>query len=409
MTKTITLFIATLFAISTNAQSVNCFSGRFDTEVFSSIDTSNDVTFGANTDYNGANTILTMDIYQPNGDTMLQRPLIVWVHGGSFISGTKNDNDVVALCQQFAMRGYVCASINYRLGISFPYNQANATNAVYRSVQDLKAAIRFFRKDAATSNTYMIDPTIVFAGGSSAGAFAALHLGYMDDYSELPTSIDTTVLGNLEGNSGNPGYSTTVNAVIDLCGALGSKTYMEPTDVPLCAMHGTADNVVPYATNIIYLLGAFPIMTVDGSYSVCSYADSIGLYNEFYTFYGSPHVPYYSNTTYMDTTVRFVSNFLYKQLGCTPADPNPLPNTFNTTTGLTQISNDASIYPNPSSGLVKIHLTKKVEIISVNNLLGKVILSKKINSMDTELDLSNLHGIYFIHADGKVIGKIVVE
>lgn len=116
----------------------------------------------------------------------------------------KNDLDVQRLSEHFSKRGYVCASINYRLGISFPYNEANTTSTVFRAVQDLKAAIRFFRKDAATANEYKIDPNIIFAGGSSAGAFTALHLAYLNEYSELPSTIDTSILGDIEGNSGNP-------------------------------------------------------------------------------------------------------------------------------------------------------------------------------------------------------------
>ena len=91
------LLTSLLFISEAQAQLVDCSSGRFDTEVFSGFDTTLNVTYGANLDYNGLNTVLTMDIYQPEGDTMSQRPLIVWVHGGSFLSGTKNDLDVQRL------------------------------------------------------------------------------------------------------------------------------------------------------------------------------------------------------------------------------------------------------------------------------------------------------------------------
>lgn len=407
MNKLYSLAILLFFVQTTFAQ-VDCSSGRFDTEVFSGVDISTNVVYGANTDYNGSNLSLTMDIYQPQGDTMLQRPLIVWVHGGSFISGTKNDLDVQQLCEHFAKRGYVCATINYRLGISFPYNAANATDAVYRAVQDFKAAVRFFRKDAATTNTYKIDPSIVYSGGSSAGAFTVLHAAYMDQYSELPATIDTTVLGNLEGNSGNPGYPSNVNAVVDLCGALGDADWVYTNDIPLCAMHGDHDNTVPYATDIIRLLGAFPIMTVDGSYSICNHADSVGLENVFYTYFGSDHVPYYGNAAYMDTTVRFVSNFLYKQLGCTPSDPNPLPNTFNLTNSIRELTLENSIYPNPSTGIIKVS-TSSNSTIQIHDLLGKIILSQNTTSPETTIDLSNFKGIYFLSIDGGGRLRVVIR
>lgn len=394
----ITLFISGYFI--SNAQSVDCSSARFDTEVFANLDTTNNVVFGSNFDYNGVSTTLTMDIYQPQGDTMAARPLIVWAHGGSFLSGTKNDLDVQQLCEHFAKRGYVCASINYRLGIAFPYNQANTTASVFRAVQDMKAAIRFFRKDAATTNDYMIDPNVIFAGGSSAGAFTALHLAYLNEYIELPATIDTSVLGDMEGNSGNAGYSSEVNAVIDLCGALGDKTWMKITDVPVVAMHGTADAVVPYATDVINLMGIFPIMQVDGSYSICAYADSIGQINQMYTYFGADHVPYYSNAAYMDTTVRFVSNFLFTRLGCTPSDPEPLPNTFNVTTAIDELSGSFTVYPNPSSSDFTVSLknsSEKITSVKVLDLAGKTVYSSRVNASDFTLQNAQMSkGTYFL-------------
>ncbi|MCC7231849.1 MAG: carboxylesterase family protein [Bacteroidia bacterium] len=340
-----TLFLF-YYIISYSQGVVNCNSHRYDQEVFSLVNITNDILYGSNTDANGAQVSLTLDVYEPAGDTLAMRPLIIWAHGGSFISGTKNDNDVVTLSQHFALRGYVCASINYRLGIPFPMNETNAQKAVFRAVQDMRAAVRFFRKDAAGPNVYKIDPSLIFCGGSSAGAFTALHLAYLDDTSEIPSQIDTTQMGGLEGNSGNPGFASTTNAVLNLCGALGNKTWMHPGDVPLLSMHGTQDQVVPYATDTIYLLGVFPVMVVDGSYSINEYANLIGVPNEMYTFYGAGHVPYAGNIQYMDTTIRFVSNFLYRYLGCTPSDPEPYPNTFGTA------SSDQAIHMNEEAVLL---------------------------------------------------------
>ncbi len=354
---------------------IDCNSTRYDQEVFSSVDITSNVLYGSNINSSNANENLIMDIYQPSGDTALVRPLIIWVHGGSFIGGTKNDQDITDLSIAFAKRGYVCASISYRLGIPVPIAEANATKAVYRAVQDMKAAIRYFRKDAATSNVYKIDPEIIFGGGSSAGAFTALHLAYLNEVSELPAVIDTVALGNIEGGSGNPGYSSDVNAVINLCGALGFKEYIVPGDIPFASMHGTNDQTVPYSSDTIYLLGLFPIMEVDGSFAANEYANSIGVYNEMYTYFGSGHVPYLGSAAYMDTTVRFVSNFLFNYLACTPRDPNPLPNTF-ISTGLSSFaSNDVSIkvYPNPADQYLKIESESAIESIYLYDLTGRLV------------------------------------
>jgi alpha/beta superfamily hydrolase len=426
MKKIYTLVSAFLFSQLVTAQVIiDCSSNRYDEEIFSSIDTTNNVVYGSNVDYQGANTTLTMDIYEPAGDTAAFRPLIVWVHGGSFVGGSKTDNDVVGLCQHFAMRGYVCVSIEYRLGITFPFTQATATKSVFRAVQDMKAAVRYFRQDAATANVYRIDPNMIFGGGSSAGAFTALHLAYLDEPSELPASIDTTVMGGIEGNSGNPGYPSNIGAVLNLCGAMGDTAWIKPGDIPLCSMHGTADQVVPYSTAMLYLLGSFPIMVVSGSYSANEHAMLIGNEQSMYTFYGADHVPYAGNVTYMDTTVRFVSNFLYRQMGCTPRDPFPVANTWNTVSvgDLLQDDNSLQVYPNPATNQFSVGSLQLALLtvgaaglaknqLDVFNSVGEKIYSAEFNQQITIDSKQFPKGIYFVrvsNSEKQMTRKLVIE
>ena len=402
MKKTIHLLCCILILASVGVAQptlINCNNQRYDTEVFPNVTINSDITYGSNFDSHGSSTTLTMDVYTATGDTASNRPLIIWAHGGSFIGGTKNDVDVVALSNHFAKRGYVCASINYRLGI-LP-NQASATQGVYRAVQDMRAAIRFFRKDAATTNSYKINPNMVFAGGSSAGAFTALHLAYMDQPSELPVAIDTMLLGGIEGNSGNPGYPSHVNAVINLCGALGDTSWMHVGDVPVCSMHGTNDIIVPYATDLLYLFGSIPILIVNGSYSLSQYANATGISNAMYTYYGGQHVPYVNNVAYMDTTVRFVSNFLYSYMGCTPADPNPLPNTFMpvSTQDGNPVLNDLAIYPNPAVERVTVQWNNSIiQKLELKDITGRLIKTIHVNSSSpVSIDRGGLSsGLYFL-------------
>ncbi|MFM7662685.1 MAG: carboxylesterase family protein, partial [Bacteroidota bacterium] len=174
--KKFTLFFSCLIAGSMWAQNP-CATGRYATDVFANYTTTSDIVYGQNTSWNGASTTLKLDIYQPTGDTETNRPLIIWVHGGSFIAGSKTDGDMVAFSQKFTKKGYVCASIDYRLGF-FPFDSANAVKAVVRAVQDLRAAVRFFYKDKQTTDTYKIDTNNIYVGGSSAGAITSLHLAY---------------------------------------------------------------------------------------------------------------------------------------------------------------------------------------------------------------------------------------
>lgn len=396
-TITILIFLALLNSVVAQS-SMDCQSGRFDTEVFSAVTNHNNLLYGSNTSYSGTITQLYLDEYEPAGDTMAARPLIIWAHGGSFVTGSRVDPDVVALSNRFAKRGYVCASIEYREGIPFPPSQAGATQAVYRAVQDMKAAIRYFRKDAATANLYRIDPSRIYIGGSSAGAFMALHLAYLDEVSELPSSIDTVALGNLEGNSGNPGYPSNASAVVNLCGAIGNKTWIHTNDEPLCSMHGTNDNTVPYSTATIYLYGVYPLMVVDGSYAVNQYADQVGLPNVMYTYFGADHVPYLASAAYMDTTVRFVSNFLYSQLGCTPTDPTPLPNTF-IATGLNgpSVSTTLEVFPNPVHEQCMVRNSEIIRTLRLKDLTGRILLDQPVGEKEVLFNATPFNtGIYLL-------------
>src|SRR5690606_16760636 len=96
---------------------------------------------------------------------------------------------IVEMCKQFAQRGYVAAAINYRLGWNPLGNQetkaSTIINAVYRAMQDGKAAIRFFRSDAANANIFKIDPDKIVLGGSNSGGYAALAAGALDKQTEL--------------------------------------------------------------------------------------------------------------------------------------------------------------------------------------------------------------------------------
>ena len=159
-----------ILAITISISSAQC-DYRYQQEIFSTVTVTADVVFGSSITNTGATMILKMDVYEPAGDTVTNRPVLLMAHGGSFLGGTKTDADVVAICNSFAKRGYVCCSYEYRLGISGIPDQAKATDAVYRAVQDGKAAVRFMRLDAATINAYKIDSTQIFLGGSSAGAF----------------------------------------------------------------------------------------------------------------------------------------------------------------------------------------------------------------------------------------------
>jgi poly(3-hydroxybutyrate) depolymerase len=395
MKKLYSILSILLFASTAFAQ-LDTTGGRYCTEnFFSSVTTTSNITYGSATTVNNTTQTLLMDIYQPTGDVAATRGLIVFAHGGSFIGGSKTDQDVTALATRFAKMGYVTASIEYRVGMGFPIDSISATKAVIRATQDMKAAVRFFRKDAATTNTYKIDPSFIFVGGSSAGAFMALHLAYLDRLSEgqvWQQNVVTSV-GGIDGNSGNPGYSSLTNGVINLCGALGDSTWLEAGNIPVVSMHGTNDATVPYGTAMIYVLG-FPIMVVDGSASIKLRADNVGVNNPFHTWSGAPHVPYAGTTVsamaYMDSTVEFVRAFLCPIV----SSPSIFTDVKETFARL-----GFSVYPNPSAGQFTVRFAEAVNgrTITITDLSGRLVASTQPNGTEYSYSGSKLNaGIYFV-------------
>lgn len=392
-----------------------CNNGRYATDVYTNITTTSGIAYGSNTSWSGSTVNLTLDFYQPTGDTSTARPLIVWAHGGSFLGGTSTDADVVALSQRFAKKGFVCASINYRTGF-YPIDSANAVKAVVRAVQDMKAALRFFYKDRRNTNTYKIDTNNIFIGGSSAGAITALHTAYLDRDCEIypylnPTQIST--LGGLEGNSGNPGYSHKVNGVINLCGALAMYGWLEAGDLPLVSMHGTIDGTVKYNRGIVN--PGVALMYLDGSRMIHQQAQAIGVQHSFYTWLGADHVPYVSGGTsttqaaYMDTTVNFVRDYLIQRLGCSDAAlqaPNAPAQTATLypftacLVGVQTISNhiNLQVYPNPSNDKITVVLgNSENHNIQLSDVSGRTVRSYTSSQTEFTIEKGELStGMYLL-------------
>ncbi len=306
MKKTL-LFVLCLGLLNSYAQE------RYYDKVFTDLTITQDVKYAENyTVITGAPVLedLLMDVYEPANDTAAQRPLIILMHAGSFLPkglntlpfGNKNDSSLVEMCKQFAQRGYVAASVNYRLGwnpLGTQEEKANTIiNAVYKSMQDGKSAIRFFRKDAATTNAYKIDPDKVVIGGSNSGGYGALAAGALDKTTELnlfkflgtngQPYVNIGIWGDFEGDKGtagysnfnHPGYDSDPQMVLNMGGAMGDSSWIEAGEVPMISFHGVADPLTPYATAIVIVASTGdPIVEVSGSLDLSLRATRLGNQN----------------------------------------------------------------------------------------------------------------------------------
>lgn len=402
MQRLIFLSIVLFFALSNklNAQI------RYLDQVFDSAIVTSNQPYGSAVNYLGQTQDLFLDFYEAPSDTLSSRPLLILAHGGSFIQGNKAATDISTLAKELVKRGYAVASIQYRLGVNIAGTGGltqEFTYAVWRGAQDGRAAVRYFRKSFENGNPYRIDTSKIYVGGISAGGVLGMHMQCLDLPQELTSvNIDTNVIGGIEGNSGNPGYSYRAKGVISLCGAISNVSWMlNNTNIKLISMHGTNDQTVPYASDYFKFFNS-PIGFLQGGFSMDSAAHKMGITSAFHTFYGADHVPFSSSALYMDTTVKFVSKELYKQItGKIPSGLNDISNT------------NFTVYPNPAKSSLAVIAEGmaqfKFEFYSIDGKLNYSGFSKS----GEEVKVSSLQpGIYLLRITDKnqsISKRIIIE
>lgn len=229
-------------------QTSNCKNGRFEKDIFDHLKIHHDVTYGRNTTMQNKTINLKMDIFEPEEDTALLRPLVIWAHGGYFCFGDKSNFH--GLCDFVGHKGWVSASIDYRKWRKRQMpNQLEYTETAIRATHDMHAAIRFFKADAAGKNLYKIDTHKIFVGGYSAGGVMAAQVAYLDLMEEAPSNIQTLLKrnGGVTGNSGHSKHTSSIAGSIVIAGAIYDKNMIKEGAHPaFLGIQGTKDAVVPY-------------------------------------------------------------------------------------------------------------------------------------------------------------------
>jgi para-nitrobenzyl esterase len=389
-----------LFALALSSGLTNwsqCEDGRYRDLIFAETDQIQDIEYGSNMAHDGVATTLLLDVFTPANDTEVNRPLVILAHGGFFISGSKEGLDVAPACNDLAKMGYVTASINYRLGFPSTLNLAGPmTEAVMRGVQDMKAAVRFFRKSVAEDgNPYGIDPNQIYVGGFSAGGFIALHYAYLQD-DEIPSNVNQNangLAGGVEGESGHAGYSTQINAIINIAGAIGDTLWIEAGDVPALLAHGSSDTVVPFDSDMLTIQGFLEVAQVDGSNSVDQKLTQLDIEHCFEIYELQGHVPSATNPAYYDTTLSKMANFL-SHFVCpnTPLDCD-YRELIVGTDEIEMIATD--VYPIPADQYIEWRASSNLDRVELYNAMGQLVIST--NQNDQQIGTADLpNGIYVL-------------
>jgi hypothetical protein len=140
--------------------------------------------------YNGNNISLSLRIWYAQDNPCNKKPVLVFLHGGGFIQG---DNQLMdSLCRAFSARGFLAASVQYRLGwFGEQYCSADSAEAIrawYRAVADCREATFFLKNQDAWLG---IDTSLVFLSGWSAGGYIAAGAAFLDNQEEKPAQCDS--------------------------------------------------------------------------------------------------------------------------------------------------------------------------------------------------------------------------
>ncbi|MES2107203.1 MAG: alpha/beta hydrolase [Bacteroidota bacterium] len=286
--------------IATHAQTV-----RYKDMVFPNIKTAIDLSYDT-VDPSGKNKARRFDLYQPAGDSANNRPLIIWMHGGGFKFGSKDDKSNQLLGKFFAQRGYVVVTINYTLSKKFPFlNFEELKRSCYQGVQDAKQAIGFFKQH---SHEYHIDPNKIILAGNSAGGMIALQAAFS-------TNPELAKFAGVPDEGSHDKELLKVAGVINFWGAIFNLDWLKNAKTPIVNVYGSTDSIVAPTHKGPPLFGGAEIREK---------ATALGIPNEVKVFEGYSHElhkhfnPLFSGGK--DTQARwleaaqFAADFLYKQV-----------------------------------------------------------------------------------------------
>lgn len=245
---------------------------RFLEKTFEEVDIQKDIKFAESVNEKGELESLKLDIYSAKGDEMVNRPVILWIHGGGFRPGNdKSQSYIVELAKRFALKGYVGFSIDYRIR---EQPRENPETTIFDSVEDAGKALLWLRENA---ENLKIDPSKIIVAGGSAGGILGTNL-CLNDNKNIP-NVDKTGIIAFVNLWGSPSPEWVVPDV-------------DENDPPTIIIHGTEDELVAYANSL----------------KLKAELDKNRVKNELVTIFGAGHTP----VKHMDEFEVNISRFLFE-------------------------------------------------------------------------------------------------
>lgn len=196
---------------------------------------------------------LFLDVYNPapGSETTFnghEKPTVVFMFGGGFIRGTRDDSSYHSWFRNMTQNGYRIISIDYRLGLKGSTKvgvaQVNVLDkAIHMAVEDLFSATNFILNNA---DQFGVSPDNIVISGSSAGAITVMQ-------AEYEVANRTSWASVLPEGFNYAGVMSFSGAILSREGYVDYATAPCPT----LMLHGTADKLVPYKQIKLFKLGFF--------------------------------------------------------------------------------------------------------------------------------------------------------
>jgi len=222
---------------------------------------------------------LDLDLYLPARKSSGKLPLMLFVHGGGFSGGERQNN--AAFCKYLSERGFAAATISYTLymkGKKFSCDGvlSEKVKAINFAVNDLWLATSYFLRN---KDKFNIDAEKIFISGSSAGGETVLHAAYWDK------NVMKIYDHNLPAEFKYAGLVSGAGAIMDL------NLITDKNIIPMFFFHGNGDSTVPYGTAAHHYCktNATGWLMLFGSHSVYEHAVSKNASTELYTYCGGGH------------------------------------------------------------------------------------------------------------------------
>ncbi len=353
------------------------------------------VQFGTSIDHLGNPYTLRLDLYYPNlaVDPSPKRPFIMLFHGGGFTSGDKQSGDIKDLCIHLARRGFVCATVNYRLGYNFTeYGQYKAR---YRAIQDGHAAMRYIVNNA---NSVRIDTSWLFVGGQSAGSLLALGMVYADQseldsvsllYNATAASVE---LGNLNTSGNNLINSYSIKGVFNNWGAVNANEMDINEMIPTVAFHGKFDTIVRIGAD-----NSFLHYTLNGSETIHNILIAKNICSEI-TIDSTNEHGIYRNASSVFRASR--ASCFFKSVFCKSCSSfystDSIPSNCSSPVNIHEfnLSGKIEVYPNPFESTFKIDGIEGSPNLAIYDCMGKLVYREEKSDGNIQVNLNP--GLYFL-------------